>query len=120
MEAQDYSENNATMLANALLKSGDKSLIPPVLKLLEKRPHMQSSVIQLLSRYQISTKESLKVFHEGLQDSSSEVRRISVDAVGNLANDVRKGFEPDLLHLVEDPKENPQVKQRAEQVLSQR
>jgi hypothetical protein len=107
------------MIADALLKSGDASVVPRILTLVQQRPELRGAVIHMLGLYRITTEEALKLIHAGLQDPKSSILRVSLDAVSNLPQDVRKGFEPDVLRLVGSPDEDPQISQRARQVLLQ-
>jgi HEAT repeat protein len=106
-------------IAGALLESGDRSAVSKVLALVQQRPVLQGGVIQMLGRFKITTEDALGFVHAGLRDSKVGIRRTAVDAVGNLPKEVRKGFEQDLLRLMANPDEDPQVRERAQAVLIQ-
>jgi hypothetical protein len=83
----------------------------------EQRPEIRTDVIQMFGLYRIKTEPALKLIHAGLQDSRADARRVAVDTVERLRPDVRKGFEPDLLRLIGNPDEDPEVSRRSGQVL---
>jgi hypothetical protein len=112
-------DDTASTLAASLLKARGASVIPAVLTLLEQRPGLLTGVIQMLGLYRITTDEALKLIHAGFQDSRADSRRVSVDAVANLPMDAGKGFEQDLLRLMQNPDEEPRVSERARQVYLQ-
>jgi HEAT repeats len=109
----------AKMIAGDLLQSGDRSTVPKVIALVQQRPMLQGQVIQMLGFLKITTEDALKFIHACVGDSDSRIRRTALDAVGNLPKEVRKGFEQDLLRLMANPNEDPQVRERAQAVLIQ-
>jgi hypothetical protein len=113
----------AGMIAAALVaaRPSDAGTVHSVLNLVRQRPdlNMKGNVIQMLGSYQIATQESLEFVREGLHDGDSSIRRISIDAIGRMPNEVRSSFTSELHRLIAMPDEAPEVRSRAEQVLRQ-
>ena len=112
-------DDAAKRMGAALLQSGNRSAVSKVLALVEPRPKLQGEIIQMLGTLKITTEDALNFVRAGLKDSQSGVRRTAIDAVGNLPKEVRKGFEQDLLRLMANPDEDPQLRERAQTVLIQ-
>jgi hypothetical protein len=112
-------DGGAERIAGALLESGDRSDASKVLALVQQRPALQGEVIQMLGRLKIATEDALNFVRAGLKNSKVGIRRTAIDAVGNLPKEVRKDFEQDLLRLMANPDEDPQVRERAQAVLNQ-
>jgi hypothetical protein len=123
LESHLYDKGNdidaASMLAATELKERGASAAPDVLALVGQRPELKTDVIQMFGLYRITVVPALNFIHSGFQDSRADTRRISVDAVGSLPKDVQKGFEQDLLRLIQNPDEDPAVADRARQVYLQ-
>ena len=111
------SDQAAGGMGDALLRSGNASFVPEVLRLAEQRPRIKGNILQRLGINHITTDEALKFLHSAFQDPT--LYQDAVDAVGRLPRDARKGFAQDLAHVMEDPDTDPRVVESARQALTQ-
>jgi len=106
----------ARQLAIIELANRGASAVPAVLALVQERPELEKDVIEMLGVDKITSDAALKFIHAGFNSQEAATRLGAVEAIGRMPADVRKGFEPDLLRLFQNPDEDPRITEKALQV----
>jgi hypothetical protein len=120
---KNNTRKEAVMIASTLIRGlpSDAVSIRGVLDFVTQHPELKlrNNIIQALGLNNVTTEEAIQLIHEGLADRDTEVRRVSAESVGHMRPENRAKFSPDLLRLVAEPNQDPEVRATAQRVLEQ-
>lgn len=106
----------------ALLKAGpaDTSTVHTVVGLAGSSadPALRDGIIRQLGLFQVESEEALSTVKAGLDDSDSDVRKASLDAIDRMNSSLRGRFTSQVTRIAEDSQEREDVRQLANKVLA--
>jgi HEAT repeat protein len=82
-------------------------------------PALKDGIIRQLGLFQVESEEALSTVKAGLDDSDSDVRKASLDAISRMNANLRVRFTSQLTRIAGDSQEKEDVRQLANKVLTQ-
>jgi hypothetical protein len=113
------SAQQTLMISMRLVASSNSAHLHRVLNLVQQQPdlNLKNGVIEAIGLDRITGEEALQLIRSGLNDSDTDTRRVSLDALDRMPKPVRVQFAPELQRLT-TLDEVPEIRSRALQVFS--